>query len=132
MLEYKADIILKGGAFFLGRERGDNVDFVAIKDNKILKIGKIDEEKQLIDNNTRIYQFDKKHLIMPGIHDNHIHLIQAGMLDKYADLMGANTEEDAVKIVKEYADKTPDDKWIIGIGWSKFTFKKIHERKLKI
>lgn len=133
MIQCKADMILKGATFFFGRKnagyRAKDIDFVAVKDGRIAGIGREGEDAPFMGPGTKVYEFTKDRLIMPGIHDNHVHLLQAGMLSKYADLYSARTEEEAVAMAKEYADAHPDDKWIIGIGWSKYAFKGLPNKK---
>ena len=133
MIQCKADMILKGATFFFGRKdagyRAKDINFVAVKDGRIVGIGKEGEDADFTGPDTKVYEFTKDRLIMPGIHDNHVHLLQAGMLSKYADLYSARTEEEAVAMAKEYADANPDDKWIIGIGWSKYAFKGLPNKK---
>lgn len=127
MIQCRADMILKGATFFYGRKdagyRVKDIDFIAIKGKRIIGIGKKGEDEAFTGPDTKVYEFTKQQLIMPGIHDNHVHLLQAGMLSKYADLYSARTEAEAVAAAKAYADANPDDKWIIGIGWSKYAFK---------
>lgn len=133
MIQCKADMILKGATFFYGRKdagyRVKDINFVAVKGGRIVGIGKEGEDADFTGPDTKVYEFTKDRLIMPGIHDNHVHLLQAGMLSKYADLYSARTEEEAVAMAKEYADAHPDDKWIIGIGWSKYAFKGLPNKK---
>ena len=133
MIQCKADMILKGATFFYGRKdagyRVKDINFVAVKDGRIVGIGKEGEAADFTGPDTKLYEFTKDRLSMPGIHDNQEHLLQAGMLSKYADLYSARTEEEAVAMAKENADAHPDDKWIIGIGWSKYAFKGLPNKK---
>ena len=124
----KADLLLKGGTFFDGKKEDDTIDFIAIRGNRILATGKAEDADQYIDENTKVLEYTKDNLIMPGIHDNHIHLIQAGMLVKFLDLSKEPSEEAAAQTVANFAKENPDQEWIIGFGWSKFMFGK-HPRK---
>ena len=96
MIQCKADMILKGATFFYGRKdagyRVKDINFVAVKGGRIVGIGKEGEDADFTGPDTKVYEFTKDRLIMPGIHDNHVHLLQAGMLSKYADLYSARTE----------------------------------------
>lgn len=122
MIEVKADRILKGGTFFSGKQKEDDWDFIAVKDNKILAMGNSEEMETFVGADTKIHQFTKEQLIMPGIHDNHIHLIQAGLLEKYADLFDAKSEAEAIETARNFAEANPDEKWVLGFGWSKYAF----------
>lgn len=117
-----ADILIKGAAFFDGRQYRPEIDFTAVKENRIVAMGGQEQADQFIGVNTVVYEFSKNQLVMPGFHDNHIHMIQSGMLDKYADLTTACSEESAARMVLEFSDKIPDEKWVLGFGWSRFAW----------
>ena len=75
--ELKADIILEGASFYCGRGLDSNIDFIAVKGNKILALGKKEEMERYIGKETRIISYTRDNLVIPGLHDNHIHLKQA-------------------------------------------------------
>lgn len=115
--ELKADIVLEGGSFYCGKGLVNDVDFIAIQNNKILAIGKSKDMCKYIDSNTEVLSFEKNNLIMAGIHDNHVHLIQAGVLEKYAKLYSTTSEKEAAQCIAEYAKTIPDEKWVMAIGF---------------
>lgn len=117
-----ADMILQGAAIFCGKGLPKDQDFIAIKGNRIIGIGPKGQEKAFIGEGTRVFRFQKEQLLMPGLHDNHIHLIQAGMLDKYADLTSASSQEEAAEMTAEFAKTLPEDEWIMGFGWSRMSW----------
>ncbi len=120
----KADLILKGATFFTGTELDESIDFIAIQGNRILAAGPESEAAGYTDEHTKTFEYTKDQMILPGIHDNHIHLIQSGMLVKFLDLSREPSEEAAAKTVSAFAKEHPDQNWIIGFGWSKFAFGK--------
>ena len=115
----KADIILEGASFYCGKSLDNDVDFVAVKDNKIIATGQKDNMDQYIGHKTIIKNYTKNNLIMPGLHDNHIHLVIAGMLDKYVSLDGCKSQRDVALKTVEFAQTIPDEKWVIGFGFSR-------------
>lgn len=117
-----ADFVLQGATIFCGKGFKKDYDFIAIKENKLIKIGQMGQEQDYIGKETRVIQFDKKQLIIPGLHDNHIHLIQAGMLDKYVNLTEASSQEEAAKMVSNFAKTIPEEEWIMGFGWSRMSW----------
>lgn len=121
MTNKKADLIIKGGTFFTGTGN-DDVDFIAVKDNQIMGLGSQEEESRYWGDNTRVLEYSKESLIMPGLHDNHIHLMQAGMLVKFLNVFGIPSEEETAKVTADYAAAHPEDKWIIGFGWCRFSW----------
>ncbi|MDO4545112.1 MAG: amidohydrolase [Bacillota bacterium] len=118
----KADLILMGASIYCGRDKPQDLDFIAIRGNKIIASGKRDLVSGYKGENTRVISLSKDQLVLPGLHDNHVHLIQAGILDKYVDLMDTASEEDAAKQVKKFADTIPDEPWILGVGYSRMSW----------
>ena len=115
--ETKATMILEGASFYPGRGLEDQVDFIALSGNRILALGARDTMEQYIDRGTEVLSFSKDNLIMAGLHDNHVHLIQAGILEKYIQLYDTASQEDAARQVAQYAKTLPDEKWVMGVGF---------------
>lgn len=114
-----ADVILEGATIFCGEQLPKDYDFVAIKGNKIIATGYADQKADYVGDATQILTLSKDNLVVPGIHDNHIHLIQAGMLDKYADLTAASSQGMAAEMTAAFAETIPDETWVMGFGWSR-------------
>lgn len=121
--EQKANIILEGSNFYCGRNLDNDIDFLAIKDNKILAVGKKEEMQTYIDANTEVLSFSDEHLIISGLHDNHVHLLQAGILEKYVQLYSSTSKEEAARMVAEFAKTIPDEKWVMGVGFRRMSWK---------
>jgi len=112
-----ADLILKGASFFRGIHLDNEVDFIAIRNNKILATGRENELDRYLGPDTAIRKYGKDQLIMPGFYDSHTHIISAGMADKYPDFGSCKTEEETARAAKAYADTIPDEEWIFGFNW---------------
>ena len=113
----EADLILTGGQFFPGKGLDDQIEFIAIKENKILKLGLKDDMYQYIGEGTKIIQLEKDDFVMPGFVDAHLHIVMAGMMQKYVDLGAATSEDEAARMVRDFAETIPDDDWILGFNW---------------
>ncbi len=111
-----ADIIFTGASFYTG-EGNDDIRYLAVKDNKISHIGKTDDYSKFCNDDTKIVKLNKNQLVMPGFHDSHVHLLMAGMYQKFVNLGSAASEEEAAERVREFAENLPDEKWILGFGW---------------
>lgn len=120
--ELKADIILEGASFYCGRGLDSNIDFIAVKGNKILALGKKEEMERYIGKETRIISYTRDNLVIPGLHDNHIHLIQAGILEKYEKLYSTTSKEDAARRIARFAETIPDEKWVMGVGFRRMSW----------
>lgn len=114
----KAKTILKSSNIYTGIGNEILSGFVAIKDEKIIYVGNDNELENYIDDNTKIIDFEDK-LIMPGIHDAHLHLFLSSL---YADSKVKvstedKTEEECVIKLKDIEDLNTEDEWLICAGW---------------
>jgi predicted amidohydrolase YtcJ len=55
--------------------------------------------------------------VLPGVIDSHVHLPELGAALERVNLVGVQTEAEAVARVEERARTTPKGEWIVGWGW---------------
>jgi len=112
-----ADIIVKG-AIFDSVEDEPYKGYVATAGNKILEAGKGDNAAKLQGPDTKVYEMGDK-LVMPGIHDSHVHLVLAGLYGLNINMIDARSEEECCLMLKEHVEKNPPpaDEWILGFSW---------------
>ena len=67
---------------------------VAIKKNRILKVGTNQEIRTLIGKDTKVINLDGK-TVVPGLIDTHIHLADFGRCLMWLDLSGVRLHQDA-------------------------------------
>lgn len=56
-------------------------------------------------------------VLLPGMIDSHVHLIETGFAALTLDLSGATSLAQAQAMIRDYAARHPDRPWIIGFGW---------------
>ncbi|RJS62385.1 amidohydrolase [Bacillus sp. PK3_68] len=113
----KADIILSSQAVFTGLGDHPSPASIAVKGNKIVAVGDSNEMQPFIGSDTKKLDFGDQ-LITAGFHDAHLHLLSGSLTNDFSvNLQSARSEEEAVMMVKEFAEKNPADEWIIGNGW---------------
>jgi hypothetical protein len=95
---------------------------VAIKQNKIIKVGTNHQINSLIDKNTRVINLNGK-TVLPGLIDTHVHVADFGRCLLWLDLTSAESIGELQSLLKEKAEQTPAGKWIIGRGWNQNRFK---------
>ena len=78
--------------------------------------------ERYIGKETRIISYTRDNLVIPGLHDNHIHLIQAGILEKYEKLYSTTSKEDAARRIARFAETIPDEKWVMGVGFRRMSW----------
>lgn len=113
-----ADIVLKSNVIFTAADNGLMSGGIAVKGNKIIAVGDADEIDRFVSADTEVYDFTDK-LIMPGFIDGHDHLWWGAVAcsDHMVDLTASRSEEEAVEMIKKYAETHPDEKRIRGFGW---------------
>lgn len=115
----KADLILQSNYVWSGLEEKPVEGFVAIKDNKIITVGKPEELNDYVDDNTVVKTY-KDQLVMPGFIDAHMHFFMSACLtSKYAtmDFFGKKSEEECIAVAKEFYENNPDLEQIVGMGF---------------
>ena len=95
---------------------------VAIRKNKIIKVGTNEEINQLIGEGTRIFGLNGK-AIVPGLIDTHIHVADFGRCLLWLDLTCVKSIKELQNLLKEKAKQTSSGRWIIGRGWNPNHFK---------
>lgn len=112
-----ADIIIHGGAYFLGKGLEENNNFIVIKDGRIAATGPDREWAEYAGKDTKIIELSKDQLVVPGFHDSHLHCLMAAMNYNFINLIDVKSEEEAAEAVYEFSKSIPDDPWVIGLNW---------------
>lgn len=93
---------------------------IAIKEDKIIEVG---STETLLQNYTATNTIDAKgKTIFPGFIDAHAHFVGYGQSIFAAQLYGLESWDTTVNVVKRFAEKNPQEKWIIGRGWDQNLF----------
>lgn len=89
---------------------------IAVLNGKIVAIGSNAKTKPLIGKKTRFIDAGGK-TIIPGFNDAHVHFRSTGERLSLVDLRTAQSPEEFVQRIKNFAAKTPKGRWITGGGW---------------
>ena len=95
---------------------------VAITKNKIVKVGTNKQIGQLINEETKVLNFEGK-TVVPGLIDTHLHVADYGRCLMWLDLTAVQSISELQKMLKEKANQTSSVRWIIGRGWNQDRFK---------
>jgi predicted amidohydrolase YtcJ len=115
-------ILTKGQIHTLDREN-PLTEAVAIANGKILATGNHDRIMSYATLGTQVIDL-KGSTVIPGLNDSHLHLIRGG-LNYNLELRweGVPSLVDALRMLKEQADRTPSPQWVRVVGgWSEFQF----------
>ena len=118
----KPDTILYNGRITTLDPENPEAQAVAIADGRILATGTNDEIMRLGNAKRKVDLNGRR--VIPGLNDSHTHLIRGG-LNYNMELRWENVPSlaDALRMLKEQADRTPAPQWVRVIGgWSEFQF----------
>ena len=89
---------------------------VAVVGGKIIALGSDADTRPLIGPKTRVIDAKGK-TIIPGFNDAHVHFMETGQQLSSVDLRDAQTPEEFVRRIKDFAAKLPKGRWILGGKW---------------
>jgi predicted amidohydrolase YtcJ len=93
-----------------------DAEAVAIKDGLIVFVGDATGAEAFRGSRTRIMDVEGASVI-PGLIESHAHVVELGALTSQIELVGVDTEEEAVRLAEARAAETPPGTWILGAGW---------------
>jgi predicted amidohydrolase YtcJ len=57
-------------------------------------------------------------LVLPGLHDAHVHVSMLGESAEWLDLSGCKSFEDFGDRLRSYDARYPSKAWVVGVGWA--------------
>ena len=116
-----ADLVLVGGRVYTVEADRPWAGAVAVRGDRIVKVGTEAEVRALKGPNTREHDVTGS-VILPGLNDSHTHFLDGALGLDQVDLTGATTLPEIQERVRRYAAGHPDEPWILGTGWLYSTF----------
>ena len=98
-----------------------SAEAVAVKGDRIVKVGTTEEISHLIGKDTKIIHLDWR-TVVPGFIDTHIHVADFGRFLLWMDLAAADSIKQMQNLLKKHLEKTPAGKWVMGRGWDENRF----------
>ncbi len=111
----EATMILRNGRVFTVNAKQPWAEAIAVKDDRIVRVGSNEEVTKLSDDDTVVIDAEGR-LVLPGFIDSHIHTSMAYQ-EFWAKLEDAGSMEAIASIIREYADAHPGDEMVCGNGW---------------
>ena len=93
-----------------------DAEAVAMAGGRILGVGSAGDMEAFRGPDTQVMELDGA-VVIPGIVDSHAHILSLGNSLFQVDLVGVETEEEAVERVVTQASEVPEGLWIQGRGW---------------
>jgi predicted amidohydrolase YtcJ len=111
-----ADIVLLNGKVWTINSDMPWAEGVALKADKILKVGLVSEIQQNIGDETKVIDL-KGSFVLPGFTDCHTHFLDGGISLSGVQLGSARTKEDFVARIEQTARELGKGKWILNGNW---------------
>lgn len=117
-----ADTIYRNGTILTLNESNDVAEAVAVKDGKILAVGKHRDMRKHYGHGTRTVSLRGKTL-MPGFYDAHSHFVFEGIVSLFNVNLNSppigpiNDIPELVQVLQDKAAEIPDGTWIQGSGY---------------
>ncbi len=117
-----ADLIVFNANIFTGNLAQPEASAFAVKHGRIYAVGTDDEILDLRNAGTQVIDAAGRRLI-PGINDAHMHLLNEANYTFNVRWDGVPTLRQAVAMLREQAERTPEGHWVKVIGgWSPYQF----------
>ncbi|HVF35430.1 MAG TPA: amidohydrolase [Candidatus Saccharimonadia bacterium] len=110
-----ADVILRGGTIYTGTTTHPVADAVALAGGRILAVGDDATLARYVDSATRIVELDGR-MVLPGLHDSHVHPMSAGVWFVRCRLDDAKTPAALGSAVEACAKRPASGDWFVARG----------------
>jgi predicted amidohydrolase YtcJ len=115
-----ADLVIVNGKVITVDSHFSIAEAVAVRDGRIIAVGKDNEVKKLAGENTRFLDLKRK-IMLPGINDSHVHPSGYGLtlppLSLALSYPTVKSIADIRKAMEEKAKTVKPGEWIQGFGW---------------
>lgn len=116
----KVDSIFFNGSVYLCDSAFGKAEAFAIKEGKIIAVGKSEDIKKQFKSSNEIDLKGKT--VYPGFFDAHCHFYALGKLESECNVAGLTSWHAVLDSVKSYSQRNPNQLWIVGRGWDQTLF----------
>jgi predicted amidohydrolase YtcJ len=90
---------------------------MAIAGGRLVFVGGAGSARRLLRPGGRLIELEPGQMVLPGLIDSHVHMLEGGLFRKRCLLYDAKTKARVLEIIAECARSHPDP-WLIGSGWA--------------
>ena len=125
-----ADRVFLHGAIYTVDSSRSWANALAIKDGRILFVGRDEDASQYTGRDTDVVDLAGK-MVLPGFHDSHIHIMIGKMADLECSLLRLETPEEVAARLRECRSLAGlgEDRWIVGGGWGEWLWPDANPQK---
>jgi predicted amidohydrolase YtcJ len=125
-----ADRVFLGGKVYTVDASRSRAEAIAVRSGRIVAVGSDADIRAWIGEGTEVTDLHG-HMLLPGFHDSHIHLLIGVATKDDCDLMRLESREAVAERLKGCAQLRGygADRWILGGGWSEWLWPDANPRK---
>lgn len=124
-----ADVILSNGNFYTVDTENPQAEAIAIKDGRILKIGKLQEIETTKGASTKVIDL-RNNFAMPGFIEGHGHFSGLGKSLINLNFLTSKNWQEIVDMVADKAKTLEPGEWIEGRGWHQEKWNTVLEQQI--
>lgn len=113
----EADRALVGAPVLTQDPDRPEAEAVAFRHGRVLEVGDRAEVEPVVGPGTEVHELEPTQLVLPGFVDAHTHAARLGEMHWRQDLAKAETRDQAVQILAQIAERTPEDGWVVAWNW---------------
>lgn len=111
-----ADLVFLDGAVWTLNPDRPEAEALAIKGNKILKVGSSSEMQSVIGDDTEVIDLEGA-FVLPGFTDSHTHFLDGGFSLSQVQLREAGTPDEFIARIAEKAKELGKESWVLNGNW---------------
>jgi predicted amidohydrolase YtcJ len=111
-----ADIVFLNGVVWTVNPNQPKAEALAIKGNRILKVGSSSEMERVTGDSTKVINLEGA-FVMPGFSDSHTHFLDGGFSLSNVQLREAKTPDDFASRIEYLAQELGEGAWILNGNW---------------
>ena len=112
------DLMLLNGNVYTMNPQLSRAEAVAVRDSKIIAVGKSSDVENLGRKNFRVVDLEGK-TVLPGLTDCHTHILSFAHGLERVDLHGIDSSEEILSTIQSFSERLKPDEWLLGAGWDK-------------
>lgn len=112
------NLMLLNGKIYTMNPKLPKAEAVAIRDHKIIAVGKNSEVGNLGRKKFKVINLEGR-AVVPGLIDCHAHFLSFANNLKRVNLQGIGSPKKLLSLIKSFSRKLKPGEWVIGDGWDK-------------
>lgn len=112
-----ADLVIRNARIYTQNPEQPEASSVAVVDGAIVAVGDDAATAMFVADSTRVIDAEQG-MLLPGLHDAHVHPLSSGAALLGCSLSDAASEEAILQGLQACATDTADDEWLVGLDFN--------------